>query len=103
MTQASQALETAADGSLQALQLTEVQSETIVEMRKSLLVKLGKVYDERRQLHLQVCTSAFTARPASVSSPVLAQISIWYYPHDTSSVPSMMIMHVAFTGGPCIH
>ncbi|KAK9859329.1 hypothetical protein WJX84_004028 [Apatococcus fuscideae] len=38
---------------LKALQLTEVQSETIVEMRKSLLVKLGKVYDERRQLHLQ--------------------------------------------------
>ncbi len=34
--------------------MTQQQSETIMEMRKVLLVKLGTVYDERRQLHLQV-------------------------------------------------
>ena len=39
---------------VQVLKLTQAQSDTIVEMRKVLLHKLGTVYDERRQLHLQV-------------------------------------------------
>ncbi|KAK9841294.1 hypothetical protein WJX74_003325 [Apatococcus lobatus] len=55
---------------LQALKLTQAQSDTIVEMRKVLLHKLGSVYDERRQLHLQ--TMALMGSMASCSGNKMA-------------------------------